>query len=203
MRKLLLVVVAVALAALLAAPRATAQTDTGDSVIGTASFVQPVGPPPFAILFSFSARSGPSGENPTGTATWEVRSPFGDFGGGGPVTCLNVTGSAAIIATFSSGRATFFSVDDGGTGPDRVGFGAFDTASAPTVCSIFFGLPFSQFFEPRAMTSSAIAIHDAPPLPTSKDQCKNGGWHDFPDFRNQGDCVSFVATKGNNPPARP
>ena len=30
--------------------------------------------------------------------------------------------------------------------------------------------------------------------PTSKDQCKNGGWQTFnnPTFRNQGDCVSYV-----------
>jgi DNA-binding beta-propeller fold protein YncE len=31
-----------------------------------------------------------------------------------------------------------------------------------------------------------------PRLPTSKDQCKNGGWRNFPGFKNQGDCVSFV-----------
>jgi hypothetical protein len=30
-------------------------------------------------------------------------------------------------------------------------------------------------------------------VPTSKDQCKNGGWRNFPQFKNQGDCVSFVA----------
>ena len=30
--------------------------------------------------------------------------------------------------------------------------------------------------------------------PTSKDQCKNGGWQTFndPSFKNQGDCVSYV-----------
>jgi hypothetical protein len=37
-------------------------------------------------------------------------------------------------------------------------------------------------------------------LPTSKDQCKNGGWRNFPGFKNQGECVSYVATKGKNPP---
>lgn len=33
--------------------------------------------------------------------------------------------------------------------------------------------------------------------PTSKDQCKNGGWQTFnnPTFKNQGDCVSYVATR--------
>jgi hypothetical protein len=35
------------------------------------------------------------------------------------------------------------------------------------------------------------------PVPTDKDQCKNGGWQDLADdldqpFRNQGQCVSFV-----------
>ena len=38
--------------------------------------------------------------------------------------------------------------------------------------------------------------------PTSKKQCKKGGWRTFPQFRNQGDCVSFVATGGKNPPAK-
>jgi hypothetical protein len=44
-------------------------------------------------------------------------------------------------------------------------------------------------------------VPDPPPLPTSKDQCKNGGWQSFGVFKNQGDCVSFVATGGKNPPA--
>jgi hypothetical protein len=41
------------------------------------------------------------------------------------------------------------------------------------------------------------------PTATSKDQCKNGGWQNFNDgsgngFKNQGDCVSYVASKGKN-----
>jgi hypothetical protein len=42
-----------------------------------------------------------------------------------------------------------------------------------------------------------------PSLPTSKEQCKKGGWRSFGVFKNQGDCVSFVATGGKNPPAGP
>jgi len=38
------------------------------------------------------------------------------------------------------------------------------------------------------------------PLPTTSAQCKDGGWRSFGVFANQGDCVSFVATKGKNPP---
>jgi streptogramin lyase len=37
-------------------------------------------------------------------------------------------------------------------------------------------------------------------VPTSKEQCKKGGWRNFPGFRNQGDCVAFVATRGRNHP---
>jgi hypothetical protein len=40
-----------------------------------------------------------------------------------------------------------------------------------------------------------------PVAPTNKDQCKNGGWQNYPQFKNQGDCVSFVATGGSNPPS--
>ena len=44
--------------------------------------------------------------------------------------------------------------------------------------------------------------------PTSVDQCKDGGWRNFtnPRFKNQGDCVSFVASQGRaggNPKGSP
>ena len=35
---------------------------------------------------------------------------------------------------------------------------------------------------------------------TSKQQCRDRGWQSF-GFKNQGDCVSFVATGGKNPPS--
>ena len=49
----------------------------------------------------------------------------------------------------------------------------------------------------------AMKITASPALvapPTSKDQCKKSGWMAFnnPSFKNQGDCVSFVATGGKN-----
>jgi hypothetical protein len=50
--------------------------------------------------------------------------------------------------------------------------------------------------------SANATIQMAPlPPPTSANQCKNGGWQTFtaPAFKNQGDCVSYVATKGTNP----
>ena len=51
------------------------------------------------------------------------------------------------------------------------------------------------------LTSGDLSVVDARALPTSKEQCKNGGWRSFGSaFRNQGDCVSFVATGGRNRP---
>jgi hypothetical protein len=38
-------------------------------------------------------------------------------------------------------------------------------------------------------------------VPTTKQDCMDGGWQNFSGFKNQGDCVSFVATQGGNPPA--
>lgn len=45
----------------------------------------------------------------------------------------------------------------------------------------------------------AVSQPPPPSVPTTKDQCKDGGWKTFGVFKNQGDCVSFVATKGKNP----
>ena len=50
------------------------------------------------------------------------------------------------------------------------------------------------------MFQGAIVFEGRPKVapPTSKDECKNGGWQTFtdPSFKSEGDCVSFVATGG-------
>jgi len=38
-------------------------------------------------------------------------------------------------------------------------------------------------------------------LPNDVAECKDGGWRTFEVFKNQGDCVSFVATNGKNQPS--
>jgi hypothetical protein len=46
-----------------------------------------------------------------------------------------------------------------------------------------------------------LQVPETTSAPTTKDDCKNGGWQNFnPAFKNQGDCVSWVATNGKNPP---
>ena len=37
-----------------------------------------------------------------------------------------------------------------------------------------------------------VAVSPAPGVPTTKEQCKNGGWQSFPSFKNQGQCIKFV-----------
>lgn len=52
-----------------------------------------------------------------------------------------------------------------------------------------------------AMSLSPFAAAFVLAAPTSKDECKNGGWLTFtsPAFRNQGHCVNFVQTAGKRP----
>lgn len=59
----------------------------------------------------------------------------------------------------------------------------------------------------RSDTAGDAATHAAlweiatlPSTPSTRNECRNGGWKTYGVFKNQGDCVSFVATRGKNPP---
>jgi hypothetical protein len=192
---------------LVAVPPATAQAPAGDSVAGDL-FDNETG----LQVFVLDVHSDPSGENPTGTLEWHVG------GGLGPswsatVTCLSVSGSTAVIGF--SGTVYFFGelsptaglirVVDGG-GPSSA-LDSFEWAEiqgppngapipGPTDCSSY-----PSSFAPSGTgvnQEGDITVVDAPPLPITKDQCKNGGWKSFGVFKNQGDCIAFVSKK---PPA--
>lgn len=53
----------------------------------------------------------------------------------------------------------------------------------------------------RLAVLANVVTCSPPPMPTTKDDCKKGGWRSYGVFKNQGDCVSFVATGGRNAPA--
>jgi hypothetical protein len=105
------------------------------------------------------------------------------------VTCLKVTGNTATFGFTQDsnpifgpfGRVTV--VDNDPQGTDTI---AGETTSIPGDCSTP-TTTLQQF-----VGSGDIVVHDAPALPTSKDQCRSGGWRNFPGFRNQGECVAFV-----------
>jgi hypothetical protein len=143
------------------------------------------------------AHSGPSGENPGGFASFHTIVQIQVMGHtadvdvpiNGPVTCLNVTGNTAVIkidATalfgFSLGVVELELVDNGGSGSDLFSVQRLPSSS-PTDCSG--GTADAGQLDGRAV------VFDAKPLPTSTDQCKNGGWQQI-GFKNEGLCIAFV-----------
>jgi hypothetical protein len=188
---------------MVAVPPATAQAPAGDSVTGDL-FDRDTG----LQVFVLDAHSDPSGGNPSGTSEWHVG------GGLGPtwsatVTCLSVSGSTAVIGfsgtMFFLGdlrpTAGLIRVVDGG-GPSSA-LDSFETAETqgppngapipgPTDCSSY-----PSSFTPSdsgVNHSGDITVIDAPPLPITKDQCKNGGWRQY-GFKNQGACIALVIRK--------
>jgi hypothetical protein len=188
MKKYLLATIAVIVAML--SPNATAQTPTQDSVTGSGGAGMTRAD---AFTFEIDAHSGPSGENPTGSAQItpsELGQPFG-----GPITCLAVTGNVAtfnfLALPVSSSVETFVATDS--PAGDQIAF--VGPGRGPSDCSPVANPP------NQALRAGDIVVVDAQPLPASRAQCTNGGWRDFPQFKNQGDCVSFVATGGRNQPS--
>jgi hypothetical protein len=181
------------LAALASPAAAGAAPPTQDSVVGTG-----------ITTFNFSngvinVTSGPSGEDPTGAASAVLA---GETFSSTSVECLSVTGNSATfvisLAPNSMGAiwARVTVVDNSSTGsPDTLAVAGYVVQPDCT--------PEPGFFGTESLIAGDIVVVDAPPLPTSKEQCKNGGWRDFGVFKNQGDCVSFVATSGKNPPGGP
>jgi hypothetical protein len=189
--RMLAAVIAIALGLGAFGSVAQAQTADQDSATGDVItvFFRPIGA-------TFDAHSGPSGEAPTGSAITFDRTD--DFGG--PVTCLNVTGNRATIGFRNERQLTdvvkggYLFVEDNGTpgvGLDNVSDQLLFDA-APTVCP-----PNTVVYRPGddgdSVKQGEVTVHDAPALPTSKEQCRHGGWRSFGIFKNQGSCVSFVA----------
>jgi hypothetical protein len=75
------------------------------------------------------------------------------------------------------------------------GFTSFGADDEPSTVEVTVGLP-----DGHTLTASR-EIDCSSREPASIEGCQNGGWRSFPQFKNQGDCVSFVATGGKNAPA--
>jgi hypothetical protein len=156
----------------------SAQVPAGDSVTGSGTSSIPGCNGPVQV----DAHSGPSGENPTGQV--DCGTLFS-----GPVTCLNVNGNVALLTVQSSAFGPVgVRIRDLPTGDTLEGFPG---DGCPTPLSFYTDLQFS----------GDLVVVDGRALPTSKDECKQGGWQSFGVFKNQGDCVSFVATGGKKTPA--
>jgi choice-of-anchor C domain-containing protein len=76
------------------------------------------------------------------------------------------------------------------------------TATSSTTTLTFASTTGGLYYGPVLDNVSVVQI--VPPLPVEKADCKKGGWDTYGGlFKNQGDCVSFVATDGKNPPSGP
>jgi hypothetical protein len=206
-----------ALACLLAVPAlARADSVTGSAHDCTLPDTCPSDPTTTTLYIELfaDAHSGPAGETPTGTVRWGERI----MGGAGflasedRVTCLAVNGRSAVIGVagttnlvrfgFTVWNAGLIRVTDGGGAGSKLDTFEFDVEYGPipvfpipppppppdpTDCSSF---PAGQAVQVNEQGD--LVVDDIKPLPTSKDQCKGGGWRSYGVFKNQGACVSFV-----------
>ena len=99
---------------------------------------------------------------------------FGSFRvvGGTPDDVLSFPLNAAGVAAFNATRGGFFSI--GGKTPD---------GEASPDLSFLWGASVGTGTQKLVVTC----------LPTTKEECKNGGWRNYgTTFKDQGQCVAFV-----------
>jgi hypothetical protein len=154
------------------------------SVSGSAT-----GPFPGTFKESGSFTTSPSGVVNGFSSTFTITSAAG------PVTGSKLLAGSDGIATCSqSGSRMFVSTSAIPTAYTATINGAQRNTGTATVSlagllGVSVGLTFSESFTSPGVVQLTI-----------KEQCKNGGWQSF-GFKNQGGCVSFVATGGKNPPS--
>jgi hypothetical protein len=107
-----------------------------------------------------------------------------------------------VVATHTFGFCPFYLLSDG---PAQLTLTATGLALSPGSHEIRIQVTRPFFTAPDLFDSDVLQFVDnvslTQILPTSKDQCMSGGWQSYVVFKNQGDCVSFVATGGQNQPA--
>jgi hypothetical protein len=131
------------------------------------------------------------------SATFTIYSPSGD---------VLVTGTKSVDTSVPNTSIACLQ-------PPRVGAGVIPTTYEATiytatgnyrdqgsslVLEVFSGPPATALIEDFVSS----LIEPIPVAPSSKEQCEGGGWQNYPQFKNQGDCVSFVTTNGKNEPGK-
>ena len=105
-----------------------------------------------------------------------------------PVSCSAATNHGGYVASQPKGKRSQVAKSDCGKPTDST-IAKTTTTIAGTTTTI--------------AGNTTTTVSKTPTVPTTKSQCKNDGWKTRRDrsgrsFKNQGDCVSFVATKGRN-----
>ncbi len=127
---------------------------------------------------------------PTNAGAWLDRSPSTSAGGWWSPANGTTTGTAGALG-FPTYTATWAQVQDALDEATVLGIGVNQGGGNPGLVGQVDLLRINGTtydFEPRL------------PYPTAKEQCKKGGWADFtaPEFRNQGQCVSWVARQSGD-----
>jgi len=142
---------------------------------------------PDDLIWSISFNTSSFGAMPKGYNTVCVSTPQGcgydSLNVGLSDAPLPTKGTGVDLSGVYSNSYTASQYGDGGTG-------GVDMFRSDTPC-------WTGYRQMARISTSAATVGP----PTKKDQCKRDGWKSFnnPAFKNQGDCVSFVATKGKNP----
>ena len=180
------------------------------------------------IFFQTAVSSGASYTVPDGNWTITSWSADGNIWGGqsslivlrpsaSTPGAFDVVGESALESLATSQLNTF-STHIAVRGGDIIGiWGTATTACAAGIPSAADTFSF-KFVSPEPSVGTTLAgfgnaafsrinvsatLVSQPEVPTSVSDCKHGGWQAFPGFRNQGDCVSFVSTRGKNSPSSP
>jgi hypothetical protein len=184
------------------------------------TFIQPDGGRPMIdndpFLFAYTANSG----NGVLTGSREGGAPFPTVAGMTATFALPTNLAGAYFSdTAPLGNYTVTARNAGGNVLETQTILASQLPIAPACtvdgCGVWVGFArpeadiSSVTFGPSSASGDAFAIDDvrfnADVVPQTLGDCKNGGWTRFHingvAFKNQGDCVSYVATGGHNPPA--
>ncbi|HET6830536.1 MAG TPA: hypothetical protein VFH44_04205 [Solirubrobacterales bacterium] len=143
-----------------------------------------------AFEIDVNASSGPAGEDAQGTGSFTVLGYLIS----GPVSCLKVTGNVAVLeidGPFPSLPGTLSVIvqltDNGGGGLDRFEYyPVLPEIEQDLDCET--GAP--GWLGGGPLIGRAV-VFDAPPGPTSKPDCKDGGWARY-GFGSQGLCIASV-----------
>jgi hypothetical protein len=162
------------------------------------------------LTFSYSATGSASGPYPgtfsvrgrvtggeTASTSFTIDSPVGRVTGTGSISGPGMSCAGSCLGVLDC-------ADNGGQfgccGPQYRAVGPYDaTITAPTGAFTDSGIFFADLYhgdDPDPLDRFNQSFESSlpaptPVAPTTKNQCKNGGWREF-GFRNQGQCIRFV-----------
>jgi streptogramin lyase len=186
--------------------RITTDQPLEDSVDGTLYTEPPCDEPGCTPpRYVFGASSTASGEHPLGTVSYLTGQRAGTTFASGSVTCLHTDHNRATVGVnfgptepsgFPPARgALIFLEDNGPADADRFAVQDLPAGTAPSACPTNppAGTTLGPGYPPRgAPDDPGVVVTDVPAVPSSREECRHGGWRNFPQFKNQGQCIAFV-----------